>query len=55
MFIDGVIVSEDIKPISKRIASDIESFIYGNIYELEKARKCKDIITGRTVFVLKRK
>lgn len=55
LFIDSVIVSDDIKPISKKVASEIESFIYGNIYEFEMARKCEDMMTGRTVFVLKRK
>jgi hypothetical protein len=39
----------------KRIRQEIESFIYGNLYEFGMARKCKDIITGRIVFVLKRK
>ena len=55
LIVDGDVVRDDIQPLPKKVVSEIESFIYGNIYEFEKARKCEDMMTGRVVFVLKRK
>jgi hypothetical protein len=56
LLIDGDVVRDDIKPLPKKgITSGIESFVYGSIYEFEMARKCEDMMTGRVVFVLKRK
>jgi uncharacterized protein YpuA (DUF1002 family) len=55
LFVDGEMVRDDIESISKRIFSQIESFIYQNLNSFKTARQCKDIITGKTVFILERK
>lgn len=55
LFIDGDMVQSNIKPIRKRIIFDIENFVRWNSDKFEMALHGKDIITGRTMFLLRKK
>ncbi|MBX0312725.1 MAG: hypothetical protein JHC31_13325 [Sulfurihydrogenibium sp.] len=56
LFIDGDVIRDDIKPMPKKgMVSDIESLLYWNSQKFELIKHCKDLMTDKIIFVLKRK